>query len=252
MRNSINNLWQGLPAKIASLPAAYVAGIFLIIIFEYILTSLFLILHLKLFFLALAFGFNQYTTDFILTTIKSILIINTQIALTLVGLKLYKLEAGEIGLKIPSAPWKILAGILLAVFAEIFFNFSGFYFLKGHLPPMVRIEPSILWLNLHNPVAYHLLFTIPFVLPIFEELFFRGFVQTAFKKRFGNIVSILVTAMIFTLWHYKNPHSNFNITIFFIAIILGSLKEWDGSIWSSAAAHCAYNFLTSALIIKFS
>lgn len=251
MLKLLRDFYEKMPARIHSAPATYIAGILLIVITERAFSSFFAFLHVKTFFLAVSFGSDQYAADFILATIKSVLIISTQILLVLSGLKFYRLELRETGWKIPFNPLKLVIGIIAIVASKILADVAAYHSFKGLWPTAIHFAPSMFWQKLHNPVAYHQLFTIPLVLPIFEELLFRGFVQTAFNKRFGSLAAILATALIFTYWHCTTFGLNLNIIIFIDAIIFSVLRRWDGSLWSSTAAHITHNLLISWFAVTF-
>lgn len=251
MLKLLRDFYDKLPARIYSAPAAYITGILLIIVTEKIFGSFFAFLHVKIFFLTMSFGFDQYSADFVLATIKSVLIISTQILLVLSGLKLYRLELSETGWRTPFNPLILIIGIIAIIASKTLTDVTTYHSFKGLWPTAIHFAPGMFWEKLHNPVAYHQLFTIPLILPIFEELFFRGFVQTAFDKRFGSITAILATALIFTSWHCTTLGLNFNVVIFIDAIIFSILRRLDGSLWSSTAAHITHNLLIAWLAVTF-
>jgi membrane protease YdiL (CAAX protease family) len=79
--------------------------------------------------------------------------------------------------------------------------------------------------------------------PIFEEMFFRGFLQPLFSRTFGTFAGILITAILFGalhgfeyswVWQYA-----FLITV--VGVALGFLRAKTGSIIPGAVMHACFN-----------
>ncbi|MEN8150010.1 MAG: ABC transporter permease subunit/CPBP intramembrane protease [Planctomycetota bacterium] len=79
------------------------------------------------------------------------------------------------------------------------------------------------------------LFLIP---PVVEELFFRGFVLSAFRKRARPWVAVLVTALLFALFHLEPTKL---LTTGLIGIWLGYVCVATGSVWPAILAHLINN-----------
>lgn len=74
-----------------------------------------------------------------------------------------------------------------------------------------------------------------------EEVFFRGWMQTLFRKRFSAVSSIFSVSLLFALAHViANPliHS---LAVFFPGLIMGFLRERHGNLASSTAFHAIAN-----------
>ena len=98
----------------------------------------------------------------------------------------------------PGLSWKdfLLAAIALAV---------GIYPNRGYL----RIIAN----QIHNGRPDHVSLRIAFgvAIPLLcaaipEELFYRGWLQTRLEQRFGRILAILGTAILFTVWHVPSRY----------------------------------------------
>lgn len=87
-----------------------------------------------------------------------------------------------------------------------------------------------------------ILFTITSVV---EELFFRGFVYNALRQRFNIYFCALMQAIIFALFHYKNPYNSiYNlIGIFLLGIILVIAYEQRKTLLSPVLVHGFYCIL---------
>lgn len=85
--------------------------------------------------------------------------------------------------------------------------------------------------------------------PIVEEVFFRGFMQPAFIKRFGVIVGIVLTAIIFSISHaYYLEYNVALLTVFTIGLVLGIAKYKTKSIMPVFFAHF-YNNIFAAMLM---
>lgn len=76
--------------------------------------------------------------------------------------------------------------------------------------------------------------------PVLEEIFFRGFFYTAFRKKYPAIPSALVTGVFFALLH----ESLFAfLPIFLLSLLLTYVYEKRKSLTASIACHVAHNTL---------
>ena len=82
--------------------------------------------------------------------------------------------------------------------------------------------------------------------PACEELLFRGFIFSAFRKSFGPAKAIALTAILFALAHLSPGNI---LALFLAGIIFGYLRYRTGSIWPAIGAHC-FNNLIGILAIK--
>lgn len=80
--------------------------------------------------------------------------------------------------------------------------------------------------------------------PIIEELFFRGFLYSAVRKRFGVIVGVLLSSALFSMLHT-------NIASFLPIMILGVLMAFLYETTSSLVAPIAVHILHNSIILGF-
>lgn len=82
------------------------------------------------------------------------------------------------------------------------------------------------------------LFSVAMVPAIFEELYFRGFFYGAYCRAGGVRFAILLTAVLFGLFH-----ANFQQALyaFVIGVVIAVLRELTGSIWAGMLYHFANN-----------
>ena len=81
--------------------------------------------------------------------------------------------------------------------------------------------------------------------PIIEEVFFRGFMYSAIRKRTGIMAAAFLSGAIFSLLHT-------NIVGFFpimtLGILLAYLYETTGSLVASIAVHMVHNSIILTLV----
>lgn len=201
--------------------------------------------HLYIFNALVGDGNNRYTLDFTLTVFKNILIIVWQLFLIVSGLRLFKISASDIGWRKSRDLWKILAGIAFVLTYRILKEvFAG-----NNVHGGTAISLSSFWGMLDNPVVYYHLIIVPFVSPLFEELFYRGIIFTALERRHGWFYAVIGSALFFSAFHTTKIIS-FSLELFFKGVIYGLLRKWDGSIWSSVCAHSMNNLLSAWFIIR--
>jgi len=85
-----------------------------------------------------------------------------------------------------------------------------------------------------------LVVAIVLVAPVCEEVFFRGFIQTRLRARWGSIAAIVVTSLMFGAFHLDPRHA---ISTLGIGLVLGWSVELTGSIRTAILAHMTNNLL---------
>lgn len=72
---------------------------------------------------------------------------------------------------------------------------------------------------------------------IIEEIFYRGWVQPLFRKRFSALLSVIFTSIIFALSHIFVAQTPFLFAVFFPGCVMGFLRERHGNIATSTLFH---------------
>lgn len=104
-----------------------------------------------------------------------------------------------------------------------------------------------------------LIFLVPFVVPLMEELFFRGFIfgfiiNSGLKRRklalgFG----IVFSSIMFGIVHQQGFDTLTGWFVVILTAVIGAVNCWlvhkTDSIWTAYASHMAYNLITSCTII---
>ena len=77
-----------------------------------------------------------------------------------------------------------------------------------------------------------------------EELFFRGYMQTRFSRRFGPVAAVLVTSTAFGLIHFDKIQSVYALAV---GLFVGWIAERSHSIVLPIVAHSVNNFRSFVL-----
>ncbi len=105
----------------------------------------------------------------------------------------------------------------------------------GMLPKLSRIVAAA-----HGPMLVLMAASFGLASGIAEELFFRGFMQTRLRQRWGRWAGIVISAAAFALAHLDPIHVTFALCA---GIYLGWVAELGGSIRPTAVAHVVNNAL---------
>lgn len=76
--------------------------------------------------------------------------------------------------------------------------------------------------------------------PILEEFLCRGIIMKLLEK-YGFMISLITSSLIFSLMHFDIRNL---LQIFFMGIMLGTVKQMTGSIWASVTVHAVNNFVS--------
>lgn len=90
------------------------------------------------------------------------------------------------------------------------------------------------------------IFTLAVLAPIWEEIFFRGFIYGALKKLCGCAVAAIVTSVFFSLIHASLYAF---LPIFFLSLFFILLYEKSGDLRSSMGAHSLFNLCNAVGLI---
>lgn len=95
------------------------------------------------------------------------------------------------------------------------------------------------------PAGYALAVLIASLLvPVAEEIFFRGYVFTAYRRRYSPLVAALLSTALFALLHLNLEAL---VPIFVLGLVLVLLYHWTGSLLPGIAAHGINNALVFVL-----
>lgn len=141
-------------------------------------------------------------------------------------------------------PWTLIAGQIVAIIISLISDLPQNDQVAVKLIKDLHDKPLILGFTVVS------VFT---VVPFLEELLFRGFLQSWMKNLFSMKLAILITSLIFALFHFGTEQgiSNFEllISLFILSCFMGFLKEKRQSLWASIGLHSAFNFVSLSMLL---
>ena len=81
-----------------------------------------------------------------------------------------------------------------------------------------------------------------------EEFTFRGFLQTAINSRYSSRVALLVSSIVFGLFHF-DPQAVYTLSAFLMGLMLGYIYYRWRSYVVSAVAHATLNLIVLTIIL---
>jgi hypothetical protein len=92
--------------------------------------------------------------------------------------------------------------------------------------------------------------------PIAEEIIFRGFVYTGFRRKFGFVIATLGTSVLFAAPHLLEATSGgplwvAGIDTFILSFVLCFLREKTGRLWAGMGVHALKNGVAFATLFIF-
>lgn len=151
----------------------------------------------------------------------------------LIALRPKKLSWSEVGIKkFTVKDWKIIVifSIILMVGAVIIMLLTIFIGNSWENSKTEAIQQNVTFLTVL--IAF---ISAAIISPIYEEIFYRGFIYRWLRTRIGFIGAILLSAIIFTIIHI--PTYNAMPVNFFSGIIFALAYERTNSIWPSVMIH---------------
>jgi uncharacterized protein len=222
---------------------------FFIMLFAFMLT-----MSLFARYVALLMGQDQPDTSYVVVH-GSIIDLGALFLILHYAIWQHKSSVREIGLRIGTF-WKDVKLGLLA-YSWLLPLFFVLVILVGVIAKVFNYEPPphalidvLIVADKRNPfIVFYSIFLACALGPFVEELFFRGFLYDAIRKRWGMPSAIILTSGFFAYVH----ESLFAfVPIFFLGVILAYLREKRGSLIPSITMHIIHNsvLLTYFFIIK--
>ncbi len=100
-----------------------------------------------------------------------------------------------------------------------------------------------------DPISFAIIaFSAVIIAPLFEEIFFRGFMYQAFRKTMRLWPAAILTSVVFGIAHIE---PSIIIPIALVGMILLGIYRWTGNLWSSIITHAGYNAIAvTALAVR--
>jgi membrane protease YdiL (CAAX protease family) len=154
----------------------------------------------------------------------------------------YKEKLIAVGLSLKNFSRNVLYGIagyiaIVPVLIGVLAAIALFINMIHYIPPKQPVVELFLKEKNISFLFYTSIFAAIFG-PIIEELFFRGFMYNAFKKRVGIFWAMFITAGTFALLH---AHAVGFLPILVLGMLLAYLYEKTGTLVSSITVHVAHN-----------
>lgn len=187
---------------------------------------------------------GSITANFVLVLLDAIL------GLLLVGLYLrrYNLGWSAVGWRsfnVGQALFYLLMAILIffiavaALYALVSFIFPHFNANQAQVNDFTKAT---------SPGSKRLSFLALVVIPPFiEETVFRGFIFPAFAKRFGLVIGMIATSLLFGLAHLQ---LNVSLYTLILSLLLCMMYYKLGSIWPGIILHMVNNYLAYMAILQ--
>ncbi|MCD4670519.1 MAG: CPBP family intramembrane metalloprotease [Actinomycetia bacterium] len=156
-----------------------------------------------------------------------------------------KARLRDLGLKyysIGKTLWYTLIS-MIAIFIISFLYVIIMSSVLGIEAPPSKIEILIMNRSVSNTV---LLIVVSFIGPIIEEVFFRGFLYSAFKKNCGILPALFLSSILFSLVHLQVYSF---IPLFIIGWILAYIFEKTKSLFPAIFLHAAYNLILILILL---
>lgn len=139
---------------------------------------------------------------------------------------------------------------LLLVFGKLIFIFLYFFGIET-VPDQIAVS-QVKSALLYPREFLILAFNVIFIVPILEEFVFRGNLQTWMKSKMDLKYAIMLTSIIFALFHFSWTQGFGNIelmsSLFILSCFLGFIYERQKSLLASISLHAFFNAVTVAII----
>jgi uncharacterized protein len=141
-------------------------------------------------------------------------------------------------------PLVISVNQFLHMLFHIFFGIKQIDQVAVRYVKMTLTHPSLFFITAAEIVL---------IVPLVEEVLFRGFLQTWMRQKWGIKRSIFFTSLIFACFHFSYSQGWNNIelivSLFLLACFLGFLYERQRSIWAPVGLHMMFNGISILMII---
>ncbi len=132
---------------------------------------------------------------------------------------------------------------LIAIFIISFIYVFVMSSVLGIEAPSSKIEILIKNRSISNTI---LLIVVAFIGPVVEEVFFRGFLYSAFKKNWGTLPALFLSAVLFSVVHLQVYSF---IPLFLIGWLLAYLFEKTRSLFPAIFLHAVYNLILILILL---
>lgn len=121
-----------------------------------------------------------------------------------------------------------------------------------HFLSAERLQTQALVRELQEgPINFHLLLCLGVLIPIVEELFFRGIVQTVLKNHIPRGYALLCASLIFTLAHVEPSLGGliYLNMLFIFSLAAGFIYEKERNITAPITLHITFNLFQCVMLL---
>jgi len=144
---------------------------------------------------------------------------------------------------VPSDGWGLLGGAGLQIALSWVLSWVVVIFFHGEAPvqDVVRVADEAAGPGTRVVVVA----TVVFIVPLAEELLFRGVLLRALARRFASRVVVVISAAAFAVAHLLDPNAVLAVpALFVMGLVLGRLVLVSGRLGGAVAVHAGFNLLS--------
>ncbi len=190
-------------------------------------------------------GFNGDDAYFYVHFSHAILDNLFRIALVVIGLRCLSMKEEDIGWRRPSRfgflAWAPMLAALSQLAQHVLRALPDAWFLQ-RMPHSVSVHIDPDWFLTANPTVYNHFLTPVLLIPIVEELLYRGLIQTSLQKYIGRWASLFAASLLFAAAH--DFHGAWSFASYFVSgLLYGGIRIWTGSLGAPVLVHLIENLL---------
>lgn len=136
---------------------------------------------------------------------------------------------------------KKLLYVILFVIGFTMFNFKFISVVQNYFPSYESVEQTLSG----SDISIFKIITLVLLVPIFEEILFRGVIFSWLRKNFNIVLAVIVQALVFAIIHGNITQG---IYTFLFGIILALINIYTDSLYGNIVAHCTFNLFGALLI----
>ncbi|MGE5456900.1 MAG: lysostaphin resistance A-like protein [Methanococcaceae archaeon] len=142
-----------------------------------------------------------------------------------------------------------IMGVLAVLVITLKIIATPFFYSELHFKALNEGNLMINSFDLREPEASTVFKFLHFVIlaPIFEEVFFRGQIQTLMMKRYSPAKAIILTSVFFAILHLKPDNL---VALFVCGLIFGMVYYRTQSLGAAVFLHFSYNLLDFFSVYK--
>jgi len=146
----------------------------------------------------------------------------------------------------PASPLELVIGASLGVILHLPTGYLSDLVERRFPTPPESLHAQLVALTpASNSLALLMLLSVAVIVPLTEELFYRGALFTALLRGTPAALANWTTSLGFVLAH-QEPRNWAPLLV--VALVLGELRRHSGSIWPGIALHAAFNAATLLVI----